>query len=694
MNTQGMTLTARESAAQGPYTTIMSEWTPRTVAPALYEALREAIPPIDAAIDRLTTLDGIVRVEGDNDEIVSEIDEWMRNVRVNDLQGGLQQFYRLQSNEAYEQGFTVGEFVLSKNRDEVEQLRVADSKGVIFMRDKGGLLRTWYKPPYPRSGRGDGTDQVERILRNTYEHQNMLSMLNQYDYREIAPDNIVYFGLNCEADNPYGTSLMRSMPFVARVLLTIDNALLQTWERFGSPAFEVTYKTKNRRLDETDLEKRRKTLSANLANVLSIKRQGNAADFVNAIGADDDLAVKVIGHDNQVLEVEMPARHVLEQLVAKTGLPSWMLGFHWSTAERLAATQGAMVIQESKTRFEDRLPGLNRIIETVLRTRGRTWKRGDWFLTQELPNLQDLVAQAQAEFLAAQTEMMRGNAAAWGEPTEPTGGLRLARVNRAGKIILPTDDDEQHKRAHNHQHKEDWAETDPALPRLERDTERELLLAWRGLYVQVLNVLGIDSAKGAKGTPVFVFDPAISYQALMDLADEFVAAVGAEDAALARNMYEAWVRGVVNAGAEVDADAVVEAARAQMRAQMGAHGLDLATATTTRALREDIIAALADGIYDGQNPEDVARTLRQRFGAHDVDWERIARSEISAASGRGKLDQYAALGIEQYDWVTSASACPICVGLAAGGPYTVGAGPEIMTDSHPHCLCTVVARVE
>mgnify|MGYP001527896479 FL=1 len=48
-------------------------------------------------------------------------------------------------------------------------------------------------------------------------------------------------------------------------------------------------------------------------------------DFV-AVG---DVSVKVIGADNAVLDSEIPVKQLLEQIVAKTGLPPFMLGLSW-----------------------------------------------------------------------------------------------------------------------------------------------------------------------------------------------------------------------------------------------------------------------------------------------------------------------------------------------------------------------------
>lgn len=686
----GANVTARESRPEGPYSAIFESWVAREVNPWLYEAIREAVGPIDGAINRIVTLDGIVKAQAESDALQRELDDWMEGVQVNDLEQGFQAFYRSQGNELYEQGCTIGEFVLDERARDVVRLNVADSKGIYFRRP-GGVLEVWYAPPGAVRGRRDGTDQIERVLRNTYPQAGQIN-LNDYGYRPIDPSRLVYAGFNNEADNPYGVSLMRSTEFDARALLTMKNALHRVWDRFGDPSFVVTYKTKSK-ADPGVLETRRTTLANNLAEVMRIKRSGNSADFVNAVGKDDDLEIAVLGADGQVLEIEMPARHVLESIVSKTGVPAWMLGFHWSTAERLAQRQGEMALQESRTRFASRRPGLIRVISTALRARGVTWGRGDWEIVQDLPSLQDLVAQSQARFLDAQTQMMLGGRMP--EADDDPGG-KLAKVTPGGHIIFPIDaviGTEGVKSAGHRCKAETYVENEAELMRLERRAERGLLVGWRQLQAQSFRALGIDEAKGAKQEPVFVFDAALMSQTLLDLQDEFVQAVGAEDAELAGGMYQAWLVGVSAAAQELDVDALVEEVRQRVQRSLADSGLALVRDASTRAFRDDILEELQRGAYDGQNPRDVARALRRRFEAHEYDWERLARSEIAQAQSQGKLDQYAEAGLEQYDWIPSGDACPICWGRANAGPYTVGAGPLPMRDSHPNCRCSVAAVV-
>lgn len=696
----GATNTTRESTPEGPYSSLFDQWVAREVNPWLYEALREALGMIDGGINRMVMLDGIIRVEAESDQLQNTIEDFTDNVRVNDMEHGLQSFYRLQGNEMYEQGCTVGEPVLREDGRDVIQLKVADSKGIYFKRMNNGEIQTWYKPPGTNRGRRDGTDQIERVLRNTYANASSLATnLDQHGYRLLDPAALVYAAFNPEGDSPYGVSIMRGMEFDSRVLLVMKNALHQTWSRFGDPLFNVTLKSKSKTMDP---ETKRKALADNLAEVMNVKRQGNSADFINVVGPNDTLEITVLGGDGQVLEIEMPARHIMEQMVAKTGLPSWMLGFHWSTAERLAQKQGELVLQESKTRFETRRRGLRSVVETALRARGITWKPGDWHLVQDLPSLQDMLALSQANFLDAQAEAVRNgsdlNTEGGSDTSNPKGVT--ATVNAKGEIIFPfADVTGAEKKLNSCNHKvESYVEDEAALVKLEEEVEEELLGAWGDLLGDVYGVLGITPSKlfnalpsnHKAGEPVFIFDQALISQ-LSELQEAFIASMGASDGVLAENMYKAWLRGVGNGATELGVDEVIAAVREDIRISLATTGLDLVRDATISSLRDDVLKTLSEGAYDGLNMFDVARELKQRFDAHDYDWERLARSEIAAAQGQGKMQQYTAHEVEQYNWKRAGGACPICIGLENGSPYPVGAGPMPMRDSHPNCRCTVTA---
>lgn len=673
----------------------LTGFVPREVNPYFYEALRESLGPIDGGINRLVTIDGIIRVRGGNDKLVQMIETGLlKSVPVNDMESGLQAFYAGQGNELYEQGFTVGEMVMDAKGRELIGLRVADSKGVYFRRNPETLrLETWYRPPSPKPGsRRDGTDQLETILRN--QSQRPAEWLHAQNFVSIDPARVVYAVFNPESGLPYGVSIMRSIEFVGQMLLKVQNATGHVWDRYGDPPLQLTYKTANRSLVAADLDKRRVVLSDELAKVLEAKRRGNSADFVQAVGKDDDITIKAIGTDGQALEIEMPARHMMEQILAKIGLPAWMLGMQWSTAERMAEQQSEVVLQESRTRFEHRAAGLRGVVETWLRGRGATWKPGDWELYQELPRLQDELKTAQAGFLNAQTAMMEsGTAPEVGKPSGQSG--KIARL-KMGDLEFDMHAGCAHAKGASADSGEPWAEDDPELPKIEARAVAGMLALWGDLRDGLLRVLKLPTSKSAEmkapGDVVWTFDVMSVLRAIADLERVFIAAAGGESGPLLQEAFRAWVRGLENAAAPLNAQAAIDATHEEMRSTLTRRGMDLVRNATVRALRDDILSELTSGAYDGLGPKEVARRLAQKFALREYDWERLARSEIAYAQVLGKEAQYAELGLPDYDWITASESCPICVERASAGPYKIGAGPLPMRDSHPECCCTITAH--
>ncbi|WP_020675547.1 phage portal protein family protein [Geopsychrobacter electrodiphilus] len=367
------TVQLRPNNGQGPYTAGFRKFIAQKLDPTFFEFMREAIPVMDTAIWRLVSLDGHLVVKGNKAALVEEIQEWMDNVQVNDFQTGMHAFHQNLTNEGFEQGFAIGEFIPNKQRNDIVGLKVADSKFIRFNR-KPNLLEILQ--------RADG-DQ---------------------DWRVLKMDPLLYWSIHNENQNPYGTPLFRSCEFMAQTLATMHNSLANVWERFGDPSYSVVYKTSKK--DGTNHQERRDAMVTDLNDAVRAKRAGKSADFVHAIDTNSEIEIKIIGAEGKILNLEVPARHVLEQIVAKSTLPAWMLGMHWSTTERLSVMESEMVLADAKTRQSAKLPMFNRTVSTLLQMRGRTWKKGDWWLEFEQVNLHDIEKQARARFLNAQADMM------------------------------------------------------------------------------------------------------------------------------------------------------------------------------------------------------------------------------------------------------------------------------------------------
>ena len=333
----------------------------------LYRAIREALPIIDAAVGKLVRLTGGVRVTAPEGQ--EGLGEFLRTVDVGRGQRGLQAFLDAYLDSMLVCGQGVGEMVMDWDRGEIAALLCADPAGIELREGESPLDFTVC------ARRRDGT--VEELPRQ---------------------DLILFTPFQPEAENPYGVSLLRSMPFLTGILLKIYQTTGVNWERLGNARFAVTYKPGPG--DAPWARERGEEIAREWSAAMQAGKNGNLRDFV-AVG---DVEIKVIGADNQVLDAQVPVRQILEQLIAKTGIPPFLLGLSWSATERMSAQQADMMTSEITALRRSLTPVVERICETWLRLRGySTHVAVDW----EDINLQDLVEEARAELYHEQAETLR-----------------------------------------------------------------------------------------------------------------------------------------------------------------------------------------------------------------------------------------------------------------------------------------------
>ena len=123
-------------------------------------------------------------------------------------------------------------------------------------------------------------------------------------------------------------------------------------------------------------------------------RKDRVSDFISV----GDVSIKAIGADNQILDSEIPVREMLEQIVAKLGLPPFLLGLSWSSTERMSSQQADILTSELQSYRQLLNPIINRICSMWLRLNGY-----DPQFTVEWENitLQDKTETANARLLNA-----------------------------------------------------------------------------------------------------------------------------------------------------------------------------------------------------------------------------------------------------------------------------------------------------
>ena len=335
---------------------------------ALYRAIREGVPIVDAALWKLTRLCGGVGVRCANRAAQAGLEEFFRTVDTGWGQRGVQSFLDRYLDDLFTCGRALGEIVLDPEGREIAALLCAAPEQVEA---KVGDSPLDFK--LCRAGFGE-----EREL----------------PFQEL----LLFTPFQPTGDAPCGVSLLRSMPFLTGILLKIFQATGQNWERAGNLRFAVVCKPGEG--EEAFAQERCGLLAQEWSAAMQAGREGSVRDFV-AVGNVD---IKVIGADSPVLDSQVPVRQILEQLVARTGIPPFMLGLSWSSTERMSAQQADMLTTE--------ITAIRRAVEPALQRTAELWLRLHGFgeraeVVWKDINLQDMVEEARAELYRAQAEKLR-----------------------------------------------------------------------------------------------------------------------------------------------------------------------------------------------------------------------------------------------------------------------------------------------
>ena len=332
----------------------------------LYRSIREAVPILDAAIWKLVRLCGGVQVRCADARAQQGLSRFLLTVDTGRGQQGIQSFLDQYLDCMITCGQGVGEIVLDPQGKSIAALLCADP-ALVEIREGDSPL------DFRLCVREDGGEPKE------------------LPWQQL----LLFTPFQPEAEHPYGVSMLRSMPFLTGVLLKIYQALGQNWERVGNLRFAVVCKPDEN--SPLSAQERGEQVASQWSQAMQSSRQGAVRDFV-AVG---DVDIKVIGADNQILDSEVPVRQILEQLVAKTGIPPFLLGLSWSSTERMSAQQADLLTSE--------ITAIRRSLEPMLRRIGRLWLRLGGFDDQvtidwEDINLQDIVEEARAQLLHAQAD--------------------------------------------------------------------------------------------------------------------------------------------------------------------------------------------------------------------------------------------------------------------------------------------------
>ena len=334
----------------------------------VYREMREAIPVLDAAVGKLVRLSGGFTVECQNRMAQEKLNRFLETVPCGRGQYGINHFMAGYLDSLLTYGRAVGELAVGAGK--LQAVLWGDLQGLEIH---------------------EGSSPLDMVIWGADEH----GVMRPLPYQHL----LLFTTMNPEPGHPYGVSIFRGMPFLAEILLKIYQTIGSNWERAGNVRYSVICKGGDH-MDPLVAQERGRQVAAEWSRAMEEVKNGTVRDFV-AVG---DVEIKVIGGEAPILDSQIPVRQILEQLVAKTGLPPFLLGLNWSTTERMSAQQADILTSELWAIRRTVEPAVKKICRTYLALEGLDDRvQIHW----DDISLQDITQEAQAELYKAQAEQAR-----------------------------------------------------------------------------------------------------------------------------------------------------------------------------------------------------------------------------------------------------------------------------------------------
>ncbi len=325
---------------------------------AEYMELRASVPIIDAALSKLVRLLGVFEITCPDKAAEKELRAFLTSVRSGPVTRGIDGFVAQYFSTLLTVGTAVGEIVTDGR--EILALYTADPRDVE--------VTSGDNPLEPRVSVRDGRGGFKEI-RN----------------REM----LIITALNPDPGSAAGNSILKGLPFIADILMKVYEAVGANWERCGRQRYAVTYKPPGDEGDRRMAAQRAKILAEQWAKTMQ------SSDPVHDFVAVGDVQVKVIGGETAIPDSQSAVRQLLEQITAKTGIPPFLLGFSWSTTERMSDRQADILTSEIEYYRRLLEPAIMKIARLFLSLKGRDSQAK---IVWSDITLQDELQQAQASY--------------------------------------------------------------------------------------------------------------------------------------------------------------------------------------------------------------------------------------------------------------------------------------------------------
>jgi hypothetical protein len=291
------------------------------------------IPAMGRAIGVLAGLTGEPTLTGADEAHTDDLTRWAENVPVGWNGSGLAAFLVDGIGQTLWYGYGVAEGEVSPGRDECARLWSYQSGAFRLETDNARGLRVFQTNARDAAGLPGG--------------------------RELSPVTACVSTFAPQGGNPHGEPLFLACPTVGQVWVEALQAHKSTWRRMGIPVFHVNLELPEGFKDDaqwTATTALLTTVSDNLgAAIKSQVERGIAKDVFTA----GKVTISVLGLEGMAMDFQISKRQLLEEIVVASDVPPSLLGYSWSSTERMSQVQMRKLLA--------RVTAIRRAVEPCLR---------------------------------------------------------------------------------------------------------------------------------------------------------------------------------------------------------------------------------------------------------------------------------------------------------------------------------------
>lgn len=339
---------------------------------ALYYAIRESLPIVDAMITKTRQLIGRPYIDAD-DETKRELSAWADYLPVNHLQRGLGTWLNTWIDNALLYGRAHTEIILNRDGMDVYALQELHPR-TINLRPHKDLYSIEIVQQQPFYGEPVRLDPL-------------LMLNNIHDIR---------------GDDPSGTSMLWGLPFVTEIMQKLFKSLGATWDRFGTPRYHINWEPPADFSDDdgSQADEIMGGFAAQFVSALESGMKGDIVDFYTS----GKVTVSIIGAEGETLSIEQPMMAISQQVIAKSHIPPVAYGFNMSRGEVVTQIQADLLTTLIDGLRDEVTSGIMYLLDFRQRIAG---KNRDFKLVWPKLTLIDIFAKSRADFFAENARQLR-----------------------------------------------------------------------------------------------------------------------------------------------------------------------------------------------------------------------------------------------------------------------------------------------